>query len=66
MHEFAYLSMGGLRTKPGSIPSAASQYSLRDLHVNIMLNPHAAAARSDCPRMTGYPKLKRMDVVELQ
>src|SRR5213080_3995513 len=41
-HEFAYLSMGGLRTKPGSTPSAASQYSLRDLHVNIMLNPHAA------------------------
>ena len=42
MHEFAYLSMGGLRTKPGSTPSAASQYSLRDLHVKIMLNPHAA------------------------
>jgi hypothetical protein len=41
MHEFAYLSMGGLRTKPGSTPSAAS-HSLRDLHVNIMLNPHAA------------------------
>jgi hypothetical protein len=42
MHELAYLSMGGLRTKPGSTPSAASQYSLRGLHVNIMLNPHAA------------------------
>jgi len=42
MHKFAYLSMGGLRTKPGSTPSAATQYSLRDLHVNIMLNLHAA------------------------
>jgi hypothetical protein len=42
MHEFAYLSMGGLRTKPGSTPCAASHYSLRNFHVNIMLNPHAA------------------------
>ena len=43
MHEFAYLSLSGLRTKPGCTPSAASQYSLRDLPVNIMLNLHAAA-----------------------
>ena len=52
MHEFAYLSMGGLRTKPGSTPSAASQYSLRDLHVNIMLNPHAARQ----VRMSSYER----------
>jgi hypothetical protein len=37
MHEFAYFSIGGLPTKSGSTASAASQYSLRDLHVNIML-----------------------------
>jgi hypothetical protein len=42
LHEFAYLAMGGLRTKTGSTPSAASQYSLKDLHVNTILNPHAA------------------------
>jgi hypothetical protein len=39
MHKFLYFSIGGLPTKSGSTASAASQYSLRDLHVNIMLNP---------------------------
>ena len=43
MHEFAYLSIGALRTKSGSTPSAASQYNLRDLCVDIILNRHAAA-----------------------
>ena len=47
MHEFAYLSIGGLRTKPGSTPSAASQYSLRDLHVNML------PRKFGCPRMKG-------------
>jgi hypothetical protein len=42
MQELACLSMGRLRTKPGSTPSVASQYSLRNLHVNIMLNPRGA------------------------
>ena len=53
MHEFAYFSIGGLPTKSGSTASAASQYSLRDLHVNIMLNPHAAAAQV---RMSSYER----------
>jgi hypothetical protein len=42
MQEFAYLSIGGPCTEPGYIPYAASQYSLRDFHRNIMPNPHAA------------------------
>ena len=52
MHEFAYFSIGGLPTKSGSTASAASQYSLRDLHVNIMLNPHAATQ----VRMSSYER----------
>jgi hypothetical protein len=41
MRELAYPSIGGLCTAPGYIPSAANQYSLRDFHLNIMLNPRA-------------------------
>ncbi len=52
MHEFAYFSIGGLPTKSGSTASAASQYSLRDLHMNIMLNPHAATQ----VRMSSYER----------
>ena len=52
MHEFAYFSIGGLPTKSGFTASAASQYSLRDLHVNIMLNPHAATQ----VRMSSYER----------
>ena len=52
MHEFAYFSIGGLPTKSGSTASAASQYRLRDLHVNIMLNPHAATQ----VRMSSYER----------
>jgi hypothetical protein len=52
MHEFAYFSIGGLPTKSGSTASAASQYSLRNLHVNIMLNPHAATQ----VRMSSYER----------
>jgi hypothetical protein len=52
MQEFAYFSIGGLPTKSGSTASAASQYSLRDLHVNIMPNPHAATQ----VRMSSYER----------
>src|SRR5439155_4276674 len=52
IHEFAYFSIGGLPTKSGSTASAASQYSLRDLHMNIMLNPHAATQ----VRMSSYER----------
>src|SRR5439155_14543612 len=52
MHEFTYFSIGDLPTKSGSTASAASQYSLRDLHVNIMLNPHAATQ----VRMSSYER----------
>src|ERR1700675_417208 len=48
----AYFSIGGLPTKSGSTASAASQYSLRDLYVNIMLNPHAATQ----VRMSSYER----------
>jgi hypothetical protein len=46
-HEFAYFSIGGLPTKSGSTASAASQYSLRDLQLNML--PH----KFGCPRMRG-------------
>jgi len=36
MYEFAYLLIGGLRTKSRSTPFAASQYDLRARHVNIL------------------------------
>jgi hypothetical protein len=52
MHEFACFSIGGLPTTSGSTASAASQYSLRDLHVNIMLNLHAATR----VRMSAYER----------
>jgi hypothetical protein len=53
MHEFTYFSIGGLPTKSRILlASAASQYSLRDLHVNIMLNPHAATE----VRMSSYER----------
>jgi len=42
----------GLPTKSESTASAASQYSLRNLHVNIMLNPHAATQ----VRMSSYER----------
>ena len=38
MHEFAYLSIGALRTESGSTPYAASQYNPRDLRLDTMLN----------------------------
>ena len=64
MHEFAYFSIGGLPTTSGSTASAASQYSLRDLHVNIMLNPHAATQvrMSSYERQAGSnPKVRVVD-----
>jgi hypothetical protein len=67
MHEFAYFSIGGLPTKSGCTASAASQYSLRDLHVNIMLNPHAATQvrKSSYERQAGSnPKVRVADYMD--
>jgi hypothetical protein len=65
MHELAYLSMGGLRTKPGSTPSAAGQYSLRDLHVNIMLNPLSGAHLARAGLATENPEFTWGDSPDL-